>query len=822
MDGGAGIDDAYIDRSQLTQASKITTGSVAGVFEFALPDGTTVSGIEHLTLYTGSGDDSLTYIGGATKGDNSWDAGAGNDTATIDFSAYSGAVSADIQGPNSFRVSEGGGPAFGIFDHWFGLLNVENLRVFGGVGNDDLRGGTGKDELVGGEGDDYLDGGAGNDELVGGKGTNTIDGGAGVNIATYAQVALSYKITQNTDSLNVTGDDNTDTLTNIQYLKFSDGKGGYQLISTKVAGKPDLAAASDSGTSTIDNVTAVTTPVFLGTGKVGSMVTLYDEESVIGAGKVKTTGAWAIKSTALAGGQHQIRATTTDSAGVVSLFSAPLTMTVDTIAPLAPSRPDLSSIWDSGISAIDDITRITTPTFKGSAEGGATVRLYDGATLVGTAKAAANGAWSIKAAALAEGVHTIAARATDIAGNTGTLSDSLTVTVDRTAPTPPAAPDLMAASDTGLSSTDNFTSVAAPTFSGSAASGAVVRLYDGITLLGTASADASGHWSIQSKSLAQGKHLITTKTMDAAGNTSLASPGLSVTIDRTAPAAPTSLDLQSASDSGSSNADNITKITTPTIMGKAEAGATVTLFSGATVLGTSIANLAGTWIIKAANLIEGKHQITAKASDAAGNPGGESAPLSITIDTTADAPPSPSALTRSFVSGAAAPGSTIFLFDGATKLGSTGANASGNWYRPVSLATGSHSILASVTDAAGNPGIAAVVASAVIGTGGNDVMAGTSGADMMAGGVGDDTYTVNHSGDIATEIAGEGTDTILASIDYALATGAPIEFLRAASGALGRNLTGNELANTIVGGIGNDQLAGGVAADILTPSLTPF
>lgn len=49
----------------------------------------------------------------------------------------------------------------------------------GGIGNDKLYGGAGHDYLVGGEGDDLLKGDAGDDVLIGGTGTDTLQGGKG-------------------------------------------------------------------------------------------------------------------------------------------------------------------------------------------------------------------------------------------------------------------------------------------------------------------------------------------------------------------------------------------------------------------------------------------------------------------------------------------------------------------------------------------------------------------------------------------------------------------------------------------------------------------
>ncbi|KQP16558.1 hypothetical protein ASF26_01620 [Methylobacterium sp. Leaf93] len=100
---------------------------------------------------------------------------------------------------------------------------------------------------------------------------------------------------------------------------------------------------------------------------------------------------------------------------------------------------------------------------------------------------------------------------------------------------------------------------------------------------------------------------------------------------------------------------------------------------------------------------------------------------------------------------------------------------------------------------------------------GNDLLDGGAGGDMLIGGDGNDTYVVDSYGDIVIEQAGQGTDTIRASLDYALAIGLSVENLRTTldSGTNRINLTGNELANRLVGNDGANILAGGAGADIL-------
>lgn len=98
------------------------------------------------------------------------------------------------------------------------------------------------------------------------------------------------------------------------------------------------------------------------------------------------------------------------------------------------------------------------------------------------------------------------------------------------------------------------------------------------------------------------------------------------------------------------------------------------------------------------------------------------------------------------------------------------------------------------------------------GNSGNDILDGGSGADTMAGGAGNDTYVVDDAGDQVSEAVNAGTDTVQASIDYAL--GSNLENLTLlGSGDL--NGTGNGGNNVITGNSGNNILDGGAGADSL-------
>ena len=107
-------------------------------------------------------------------------------------------------------------------DEYFDLLG----------GDDTVYAGGGDDIVVAGNGNDVVYGGSGNDELKGGSGDDGIDGGDGLSdIAVYAGASTGYNIAYNSAANNFTITDNNtgltsegvDTLTNVEYIKFSDG-----------------------------------------------------------------------------------------------------------------------------------------------------------------------------------------------------------------------------------------------------------------------------------------------------------------------------------------------------------------------------------------------------------------------------------------------------------------------------------------------------------------------------------------------------------------------------------------------------------------------
>ncbi len=97
---------------------------------------------------------------------------------------------------------------------------------------------------------------------------------------------------------------------------------------------------------------------------------------------------------------------------------------------------------------------------------------------------------------------------------------------------------------------------------------------------------------------------------------------------------------------------------------------------------------------------------------------------------------------------------------------------------------------------------------------GNDTLNGGAGADTLVGAAGNDVYLVDNAGDVVVESAGGGTDEVRASVaSYTLADN--VENLTF-TGTGNFSGIGNDLANVLTGGTGNDTLDGSAGADTMS------
>ena len=196
----------------------------------------------------GGGNDTLRGGGG----NDILDGAAGSDTA--DYGDKTASVSVTLNGATDASVSVGGVAEDTI-------RNIEN--IFGGSGQDVLRG----DSLA-----NFFNGGGGNDELRGGGGNDVLDGAADIDVADYRDKAVAVSVTLNgaTNTSVLIGGVAEDTIRNIEnvfggsandglrgdgFANFFDGGGGNDTL-LGGGGNDILDGAADKDTADYRDKTA--------------------------------------------------------------------------------------------------------------------------------------------------------------------------------------------------------------------------------------------------------------------------------------------------------------------------------------------------------------------------------------------------------------------------------------------------------------------------------------------------------------------------------------------------------------------------------------
>lgn len=490
---------------------------------------------------------------------------------------------------------------------------------------------------------------------------------------------------------------------------------------------PDIASWSPDSGKTGDGVTNADKITLSGTATANSSIKILDGTKEIGSTTADASGKWTFTSAALTEGSHKFSATATTSAGT-SPASAVKTVVVDTTPPVVPTLTVSTSAAALASSHV--------AVLAGAAEANSTVKVFDGTAQIGTATANASGAWTFTTASLTTGNHSFTAKAMDAAGNTGGGSAAVSVSIAPSTTPKPAAPTIATISNDSGVKGDSITNDNTLTLTGTAAANSTVKIYDGSTQIGSATVGASGSWSYITSVLTDAKHTLTATATNSTGQTSDASSAMTMTVDTTAPGAPTIASLGSAGARTTSAAQSSTIAagTTVNLTGTAEAKSTVDIYDGNAKIGTVTADSAGAWNFATNQLAIGQHTLTAKATDVAGNVGAISTALNVSITSPTPTPPSaPSIVSFSNdtgkvgdgvtsdntlkLDGTGAGNSKVTIYDGAQKLGTVVSDSGGAWsFTTAALSDGTHNLTATVTDAAGRTGSASAVTKVTVDT----------------------------------------------------------------------------------------------------------
>ncbi len=439
-----------------------------------------------------------------------------------------------------------------------------------------------------------------------------------------------------------------------------------------------------------DGFTNDTTPTFKGKAEAGSTIVLKNGNDII-AEKVivDSDGNWEFTpKSPLAEGEYNVVAIATDKAGNVSVPSNVATVNVD----ISTTQPVITEIIDDEAGGVvgnvkNALTNDNLPTLKGTAEAFSTVKIMvddrmvfkDGKEVTVTADKDGNWEYTFEAnlnwggkvhAALEDGVHTLKVQTTDRAGNRSAVSEWSSVDVDKTI----GIPKVKITTDTNGDKNIDIDDASA------LKDGKLkwvieipentVKAGDRVQILGSDAKTWTDIFKVTAQDIAKGFierdefsidmpksrgfQTPSYRLVDDAGNVSEGSMD-AVKIVGFAPKAPTIIAVLdneygidpkdpisiNAGDTTGNVLEGVIAITndnTPTLMGKAEAGTTITLKKGNTVIADNIpVDANGSWHYEPEEnspWADGDYKITAIAKNIFGKESESSSPITVTVDTT--------------------------------------------------------------------------------------------------------------------------------------------------------------------------------------------
>ncbi|MBF5003946.1 BapA prefix-like domain-containing protein [Diaphorobacter sp. NR2-3-3-1] len=491
----------------------------------------------------------------------------------------------------------------------------------------------------------------------------------------------------------------------------------------------------------------------------GDVVRIYEGATLLGEATV-ASGAWTFQLNALTAGAHSYTAVIVDEAGNKGLTSNVFTLTEDSSA--STSAPTIISYTDDQGTLQSDygnatVTDDTAPVLNGSIPAalgaGEQVLVYrivgSDSVLVGEASVnATDNSWHLQLSGLVDATtYQYVAKVVDAAGNVGPLSNTFSLTVDTNAPSVMVTIDSYVddagsvvnnAMDSGTT-TDDTSPLLRGTLQYGLSVGDSVQIYQGNTLLGTATVMGTG-WTYQLHDLADATYNYTALVVDQAGNASTTgkSPVFTLTVNTSAPEVTTTIDTYSdnvGALQGNYASGTTTDDTTPVLNGSLSAaiaaGETVRIYQGTTLLGNATVDAAGTgWTYALSGLANGQsYSYTAVVTSDSGAEGSASTAFTLSVDTVAPTTTTTilyndnvgaaqgdfgtgtttddrTPLLKGALSTALAANETVDIYEGTTLLGHATVTGN-NWtfVLPDQLADNStHTYVAKVVDAAGNQG----------------------------------------------------------------------------------------------------------------------
>lgn len=265
-------------------------------------------------------------------------------------------------------------------------------------------------------------------------------------------------------------------------------------------------------TEPAEGAVMTTNPVHIqGTAGENTFVTIYENDEPFAGDTAGSSGAWSV-DVPMNRGTHTIHACALDINEGDLICSADRTFTLDLPAP-PPAAPVISAPAEGALILTSSAS------FSGTAQAGAVVRVWEGNTLKGSATANTGGSWS-KSISFADGAHTVVAIAYDQYGQFSDPTAPRSFTVDA----PPSPPSITSPTQS------SYLPHADVTVAGASEPNGLIKVRESTAVLGTATADGSGAWSMVI-TFAPGQHKITATQTDPRGRESSKSSMRTLSVD---------------------------------------------------------------------------------------------------------------------------------------------------------------------------------------------------------------------------------------------------------------------------------------------------
>lgn len=256
-------------------------------------------------------------------------------------------------------------------------------------------------------------------------------------------------------------------------------------VTTNGDGQPDYIFMPANGADVVSGAINVKAMLQYLTSAAGVSGSLYFNGLATGVETISGAGAWTMSN---------------------------FGVTYSTTAPVPGVTVALA---DQTGQTVNSVPYTYDPTLTGKADANAAVNIYDGATVVATVNADANGVWTYSGASLANGYHNIKASETNAYGNTGSASVAFQLNETQN-----SINEMIQYMD-GQGSNGVYT--VDPDIIGWTTPNMNVLLYDGTKSLGMVTADSSGYYSYQTSNLASGAHTIAVSSTNLYGSAAQAS-----------------------------------------------------------------------------------------------------------------------------------------------------------------------------------------------------------------------------------------------------------------------------------------------------------